>query len=73
MISTLKARKLLNSGCMGFLASIIDSSKEIELMPEDIPVMRDYVSIFLKDLPGLLPDKEIVFSIELIPRTALIS
>ena len=31
MISALKAKKLLNSECMGFLASIVDQNKETEL------------------------------------------
>ena len=54
---------------MGFLANIVDPSKEIELTPEDVPVVRDYVSVFLKDLPGLPLDREIVFSIEVMPGT----
>ena len=72
-ISALKARRLLSSGCKGFLASILDPSKETELTPEDVPVVREYVSVFLRDLPGLPLDKEIVFSIELMPGTAPIS
>ena len=72
-ISALKARKLLSSGCKGFLASIVVLSKETELTPEDVPVVRDYVSVFPKDLPRLPPDREIVFSIELMPGTAPIS
>ena len=64
---------MLSSGCKGFLASIVDPSKETELTPEDVPVVREYVSVFPKDLPGLPPDREIVFSIELMPGTAPIS
>ena len=63
MISALKARKLFSSRCVGFLASIVDLSKETGLMPVDISVVRDYMSIFTKDFPGLQPDREIVFSI----------
>ena len=55
---------------MIFLARIVDSSKETKLIPDKIPVVRDYVSVFSKDLPRLPPDKEIVFNIELVPRTA---
>ena len=36
-------------------------------------MVREYVSVFPKDLPGLPPDREIVFSIELMPGTAPIS
>ena len=38
-------------------------------MPEDVPVVREYVSVFPKDLPGLPPDREIMFSIEVMPGT----
>ena len=40
---------------------------------KDVPVVRNYMSVFLKDLPGLPPDRKIVFSIELMLRTASIS
>ena len=42
-------------------------------MPEDIPRVREYLSVFPNDLPGLPPDREIEFCIELIPGTAPIS
>ena len=54
---------------MGFLASIVDPSKEMELTPEYVPVVRDYVSVFQKDLPGLPLDRKTMFSIELILGT----
>ena len=40
---------------MEFLASMVDPSKEIELTPDDVLVVRDYVSVFPIDLPGLPP------------------
>ena len=43
------------------------------MTPEDVPVVREYVSVFPRDLPRLPPDREIVFNIELMPRTAPIS
>ena len=36
-------------------------------------MVREYVSVFSKDLPGLPPDREIVFSIELMPGISPIS
>ena len=72
-ISALQARKLLDSGCMGFLASIYDESKEKNLSPEDVPVVREYISVFPKDLPGLPPDRDVVFAIDLIPGTTPVS
>ena len=55
---------------MRFLAGMVDLSEEIELTLNDVLVVRDYVSVFSKDLPRLPPNQEIVFSIELVPRTA---
>ena len=42
---------------MEFLASLVDPSKETELTLDDILIVRDYVSVFLKDLPRLLLDR----------------
>ena len=40
---------------------------------EDIPVVREFPDVFPDDLPGLPPDREIDFQIELAPRTEPIS
>ena len=42
--------------------------KDIRL--EDIPVVREYVDVFPDDLPGMPPDRDIEFVIELQPRTS---
>ena len=39
----------------------------------DIPVVCEFSDVFPKDLPGLPPDRDVQFNIELQPRTALIS
>ena len=45
--------------------------KDIKL--EDIPVVCEYANVFPDDLPGLPPDRDIEFVIELQPGTAPIS
>ena len=45
--------------------------KDIKL--EDIPVVCEYADVFPDDLPGLPPDRDIEFVIELQPGTAPIS
>jgi hypothetical protein len=72
MISALRANRLLRKGCRGFLASIVDLQKK-ELEIEDIPIVREFPDIFPEDLPGLPPDREVEFSIDLVPGTAPIS
>ena len=38
-----------------------------------IPVVREFSNVFSKDLPGLPPDRDVEFPIELEPGTAPIS
>jgi len=40
---------------------------------KDIPVVREYADIFSDDLPGMPPDRDIEFVIELQPGTTPIS
>ena len=72
IISAMKARRMLNKGCMRYLASIVDASKE-GLSVEEVPIVCEYPNVILDDLSGLPPDREIEFKIDLIPGTAPIS
>ncbi|CAN6721634.1 unnamed protein product [Malus baccata var. baccata] len=65
IISTIQATRLLNKGCVGFLAHIVVKD-EPSLRPEDVPVVRDFVDVFPTDLPGLPPAREIEFTIDLL-------
>jgi hypothetical protein len=51
--------------------SKINQTKAIAL--EDIRVVQDYPDVFLKELPGIPPDRNIEFLIELLPVTPPIS
>nr|GEW25049.1 putative reverse transcriptase domain-containing protein [Tanacetum cinerariifolium] len=44
---------------------VTDKSKEKRL--EDVPIVRDFSEVFLKDLPGLPPTLQVEFQIDLIP------
>ena len=48
-------------------------NEENDLKLEDIPIVRDYPDVFPKDLPGLPPDREVEFTIDLALETAPIS
>ena len=61
---------MLARGCQGYLANMVDKEQEMELKPEDVPIIREYVDVFPKDLPGLPPEREISFEIELLPGAA---
>ncbi|GKA69105.1 putative reverse transcriptase domain-containing protein [Tanacetum coccineum] len=43
---------------------------ETLIIQEDIPVVREFLEVFPKDLPGLPPVHQVEFQIDLIPRAA---
>ena len=55
------------------MANIVYQTKERESVPDDVPIVREYLSFFSDDLLGLPPDREIDYCIELIPETEPIS
>ena len=57
LISALTARKLLAKGCQGILAYKLDTKMKVQ-------VVKDFLDVFPEKLPGLLPDKEIEFGID---------
>ncbi|KAL5558007.1 hypothetical protein UlMin_034218 [Ulmus minor] len=73
IISSMRARKLLSSGCQGYLATVVDTTHEEKLKPEKIAVVREFPDVFPEDLPGIPPEREISFEIELLPGSAPVS
>ncbi|EOY08653.1 DNA/RNA polymerases superfamily protein [Theobroma cacao] len=72
VISAIKASKLVQKGYPTYLAYVIDTSKG-EPKLEDVPIVSEFLDVFPDDLPGLPPDRELEFPIDLLPDTAPIS
>ncbi|KAL2240784.1 UNVERIFIED_CONTAM: Transposon Tf2-12 polyprotein [Sesamum indicum] len=72
VISAMEARRLMLEGCEAYLAYVVDTEK-VNPMLEEIPVVRDFPEVFLDDLPGLPPHREVDFAIETLPGVAPIS
>ena len=51
---------------------MVDTGKEV-LKLDDILVVRDFLDVFPKDQLGIPVDREIEFSIDVLPETSLIS
>ncbi|KAG8478562.1 hypothetical protein CXB51_028470 [Gossypium anomalum] len=68
VISSMLAQKYVKKGCEAYLAYVLDS-KESEKKLELVPVVCEYSDVFLEELPGLPPVREVEFGIELIPGT----
>ena len=74
IISFVKATKYLRQGCQGFLASIVEShGDQQEVDPSSVRVVNEYLDVFPEELPGLPPERELEFSIDLLPGTTPIS
>jgi hypothetical protein len=67
-LSAIQARRSIRSGAQVFLA-YIKAEPEGERKLEDIPIARDYPDVFAEVITGLPPDREIEFTIDLMPGT----
>ncbi|GAV68839.1 RVP_2 domain-containing protein [Cephalotus follicularis] len=59
-ISTIQAKRLLGSGCEGYLAYVVDTSEE-KTKIEDVHVVKEFTDVFPEDLPGIPLDREVEF------------
>ena len=65
LISVLKAQHLLEAGCEGYLVSVMSIEEQHHPILSEVPVVQEYSKVFRDDLPGLPPDCEIEFVIDL--------
>ena len=72
LINAMTASKMLRKGCQGYLAFVVDKRQEGTRL-EDIPIVKEFPNVFLDDISGLPPDREVEFTIDLIPSTEPIS
>ncbi|XP_070032434.1 uncharacterized protein [Nicotiana tomentosiformis] len=71
-ISYLKAKKMINKGCIYHLVRVTDTDAEAPTL-ESVPVVNKFLEVFPNELHGILPDKEIDFGIDVMPCMQLIS
>ena len=66
LISSMKARRLIQKGNLAFLCSVVN----MHISPpslENIHVVREFSKVFLDKLPSSLVDREVEFYIDLNP------
>ena len=68
MISSMAVQRMMRKGCQGFLAYVVETGKEGTLVDE-IPVVREFPDVLPDDIAGLPPEREVEFTIDLIPGT----
>ncbi|KAG8485640.1 hypothetical protein CXB51_018871 [Gossypium anomalum] len=72
VISSLTAEKYLRKGYESYLAFMLNTQVS-ESKIESVPVVCEFIDVFPKELPGLTPEREVEFGIELAPSTTSIS
>ncbi|KAA3469790.1 DNA/RNA polymerases superfamily protein [Gossypium australe] len=72
VVSALRAVKMVRKGCKAFLA-FISALDAKELTIEEVRTVKEFVDVFPEGLPGLPPDREVEFRIELFPGTTPVS
>ncbi|KAD4179438.1 hypothetical protein E3N88_28029 [Mikania micrantha] len=66
VISMIKASEIMRRGCGAYLAYVIDKEVKVKEL-EDVPVVCNFPDVFPKDFPGIPPDREIEFQIDVVP------
>ena len=68
----MQARHFLRKGCEAFFALVLDS-KRGQVNLKDIPMIKEFLDVFPKELPGLPPEREVDLAIEVLHGTTSIS
>ena len=71
-LTMIQAKRILRQGCEAYLAHVVDVDKKTPKI-EDISIVNEFPDVFPDELPGLPPDREREFAIDLAPGTELVS
>ena len=72
IISFLRAKRMVSKGCLAFLAHLRDDTSQVPSI-ESVSIVREFLDVFPADLPGMPPDRDIDFCIDLESGTRPIS
>jgi hypothetical protein len=68
LVSAVQAIKSVREGTQAYFA-YVQAKPEVRVKLEDIPMVCNYPDVFFSEIIGLPPDREVEFSIDLIPGT----
>ncbi|XP_077249167.1 uncharacterized protein LOC143888610 [Tasmannia lanceolata] len=72
VLSAMQACGFLRQGCKAFLASVVEVNDN-DMKIVNVPIVREFVDVFPEDLPGLPPNREVEFTVDLAPGKVPIS
>jgi hypothetical protein len=67
-ISSLQLREIMRKGCKIY-AILVINEKGVEEGLEHLPVVKEFAEVFPEELPGMPPERELEFTIDLKPGT----
>ena len=72
LISTLRVGMMIEKGCTTFLICVVIDNVVAKSI-RDVDVVKEFEDVFLEDLSGLPLDREMEFSLDLLPRASPMS
>jgi hypothetical protein len=69
-ISSLELRKSMHKGCKIYVILALNENVVVEGL-QHLMVVREFVDVFLEELPGIPLERELEFTIDLKPGTEL--
>nr|GEY47890.1 hypothetical protein [Tanacetum cinerariifolium] len=69
VVSCMKVKKYVDPGSYLFFAQVVEK-EPAERHLEDVPVICKFLDVFLEDLPGLPPPRQVEFKIKLVHEAA---
>ena len=72
IISFLRAMRMVSKSCLSFLAHLRDDTSQVPSI-ESVSIVHEFLDVFPADVPGMTPDRDIDFCIDLEPGTRPIS
>ena len=73
LYSTARVRKYLQQGCTGLLAYVSNTRFEDTIELSRVPIVWDFPDVFPKDIPGVPPERQVKFNIDMVTTVALIA
>lgn len=61
-----RARQCLHHGYEGYLAYVVDLRVEGKHSVSDVPIVREFLDVFPEELPGVHPERQVKFLIDMI-------
>lgn len=68
--SSVKGRRYIQHGCMGYIIYVVDTWEEKKYMMPDVPIVREFPDALLEDFRGVPLERQFEFRIDLIPGAA---